>query len=129
MRGAYLVFRPVPLRLSERVSPGMSLVQVQSEAHRLNVAWRVDEPSLIDASAPGTASGEHVCPHIICHQADAGLQCENFQNAKSFGLYWNSYACNIMLRNDVVDRVWAYQDERTSSCDRVRTSVGEKTTG
>lgn len=61
---------------------------------------------------------------IICHQrgtktvgpkpaeapaSDSDL-CENLGDVTSSGAFWNSYACNLVIKNGRVAEFWFYMD-------------------
>lgn len=86
----------------------MSAGEIRIRATKLGFAWRVREETLmVDAEPTLKRDG---AGHIICHLAGNEWVCENFADATSFGMAFESHACNIIVKNGVVDHAWLYMD-------------------
>lgn len=87
----------------------MPLREIESCASKLGFEWLVREATLMDTE-PAQKGGVDATGHIMCHMAKGTWVCENFAEITSFGMMFTSPACNIIIKNGVVDHVWFYMD-------------------
>jgi hypothetical protein len=88
----------------------MTLAEVQQRATALGFTWRVQPDRLMDPTVK-TKHGPNAVGHIICHEPDNGNWiCQNFSDATSFGAMFSSYACNIFVKNGVLEKHWFFMD-------------------
>ncbi|NOU32437.1 MAG: hypothetical protein HOO96_31415 [Polyangiaceae bacterium] len=105
-RYCYSCIHPPAFQLGDRIQGGMSLHEVQARATKMGFEWRVDEATLMqDNIGAKDATG-----HIICHSPNATLVCENFADARSFGMMFTSHSCHIVVKDGAVDHFWLYMD-------------------
>lgn len=110
-------------RLASLLKPGMTLHDVEHHARALGFEWRVDEKQG-ERSAPDASEIDSTEParsrlQIVCHQtalqsrasrSGSEYVCERREDVISFGAFFGSYTCNIIVEGGRVAESWFYMD-------------------